>query len=277
MVLLVLSLFGILVVNASKLNSYFEENVLLILYFDPDESEESIQASLQDILAKPYVKRASYVSSEDAAKKYVKVVEKDFVEILNDNPLPPSIEVFLKSEAIRNQIEITLAELRSVSGVQEVDYQRDLLQQIDRYKNVLGMVLIGMSILLIGISLVLINSSIRLTIYSNRFLIKSMQLVGATEAFIIKPFLRSAVVSTLIAGTLAFAGAMLLFGMIGSFVQSAVFDNAVIIFNWDTISAQIPVYSILFALVLIIGFALVLPSTFWATKKYLRLKIDDLY
>lgn len=271
MVLFILGLFGMLLINTQKLTEYLQENVLVILYFDNQTAETQLEDNVRSIEALSYVKNARYITGEQAAMDYKEVLGKDFVEVLGSNPLPASIEVNLNARSLNGQTDSALASLNAITGVTGVEFQQDLVDQISTNKRIAGLVLIGVAMLLLIVSLVLINNTIRLDVYARRFVVKSMQLVGASEWFIIRPFLLKAVWLTGLSTVLAFGLVVLCNTAVTKWVESNFFEVQHIF------KSDITIYSILFASITILGMCIVLPSTYFATKKYLRLRINDLY
>ncbi len=223
------------------------------------------------IRAYDYVKSAKYITGQEAAFDYKEVLGKDFVEVLGNNPLPASIEVTLSASSLQGNVSEAMKELESIEGVGSLDFQEDLVVQIESNKHVVGTMLMALAMLLLAISLILINNAIRLDVYSKRFIVKSMQLVGASEWFIIKPFILKSLVLTALSGVIAFVFIYLSDKGLTAWIEGNFFQVERIF------KSDITIYSILFATIMILGVCIVLPSTYFATKKYLRLRIDDLY
>jgi len=277
MVLFILGLFGLLILNTQKVTDYLKENVLVILYLNDEITEAQVQNAASRIEGESFIKSYKFVSKEDAAFQYKEVLGKDFVEILGDNPLPASFEVYLNAEVIEKDRNQAMEVLSSIDGVSEIDFQHDLIKEIEKNKRLVGNILIVLALLLVLVSLVLVNNAIRLRVYSKRFLVKSMQLVGATEWFIIKPFVMKSIVQVLISGVLATALTMITYLAVGSWVQSNIVGPAVDLVSMDIFKEELRIYSLLFACLVAIGIVIVIPGTYLATQKYLRLKVDDLY
>ncbi len=271
MVLFVLGLFGMLIINSEKLTNYLRENVLVIVYFDTQISDEILSERNAEIIEFDYVKSAKYITAEQAAFDYKEILGKDFIEVLGSNPLPASIEVKLDATKIPENLEDILEVFGKIEGVSVVDYQEDIVLQINKNKKVVGIVMIAVALLLLIISLVLINNTIRLDVYARRFVVKSMQLVGATEWFIIRPFMVKSLVLTLISTCLAFGLVIVCNVLLTNWVETYGFEVSSIF------KSDITIYSILFAIITVLGLCIVLPSTYFATKKYLRLRINELY
>lgn len=266
MVLFMLGLFGIILINGNRLQQYLKENFQLTVFFKEDVQEADIQRILNSITQQAYTKKATYVSKEQAARQFSQEIGQDFVGFLGFNPLLPSVELFLKSNyTAPAQIKSVEIELKRNPEVQEVVYQQGILEEINKNVNMLGTILVALSLVFFIISMVLINNTIRLNLYARRFIIKSMQMVGATHGFIIRPFVVKSLLHGLYGGLIA---CLLLFSVIS------------ILPNWiagieslyDTTQ-----FAILFAVVILAGVIISMISSAICTNHYLKLKIDDLY
>lgn len=271
MVLFVLGLFGVLIINTQRLTGYLQENVLAILYFDSPIPESKLSEKTEEIMELSYVKSAEYVTADEAARRYGEVLGKDFVEILGANPIPASIEVNLDATEVEGKVDDAIKGLEETEGVTSMQFQQDLVAQIEKNKHVAGVILMALAVVLLIVSLILINNAIRLDVYSRRFIVKSMQLVGASEWFIIRPFMLKSLVITLLASGIACVLVVLTNQGLTGWVEQNIFEVQHIF------KSDITIYSILFAIIIVLGIGIVLPSTYFATKKYLRLRIDDLY
>ena len=271
LVLFVVGLFGVLLINTQRLTTYLHENVLVILYFDNEISESDLAKKTAGLVDFDYVKKAKYITGQEAAFEYKEVLGEDFIDVLGSNPLPASIEVSLEASKVDWNVKQAIEEFRKMPDVKSVDFQEDLIDQIQKNKSIAGKVFIGLAILLLGISLLLINNAIRLDVYAKRFVVNTMQLVGATEWFIIKPFLKKAFGITIVASIIASVLVYLCNASLTSWIDHNFFDVEHIF------KSDITIYIILFASVTLLGILIVVPSTYLATKKYLRLPIDKLY
>jgi cell division transport system permease protein len=266
LVLFCLGIVGFLILNAQKVSEYVKENIGFAVYIKNEAKEVDI-IRLQKLLdAKKYVKSTRYVSKEEAAEELKKELGEDFVEWMGYNPLPPSIDVYLFAEyAHTDSVPWIHQDLMHYQVVEEVDYQEDMLVLINDNVEKISFIIIGFSFLLFLIALTLIHNTIRLSVYSKRFIISTMQLVGATNGFIRRPFLRKAVIIGLLAAIIAIS---LLTGFIYLADQQV---KGVLQFQDYTLLA------ILYAAVALTGVVLNYLSTFFAVNKYLKMKIDDLY
>jgi len=271
LVLFVMGLFISLLYNADKLTTHLQENVLMILYFEGEVSETVLNERADSIASLDFVRSAKAITADEAAMEYREVIEKDFVDLLGNNPLPASIEVQLVAGAINEGAGELTQRFSSIPGLDDVQFQEDLADDIEKNKKIAATVLLSLAILLLIVSLVLINNTIRLDVYARRFVVKSMQLVGATEWFIIRPFVVKALWLTAVSSVIAFCLVLLVNTGITRLIETQFFEVQHIFKPSTT------VYLILFGLLVVTGLLIVLPSAYFATKKYLRLRIDDLY
>lgn len=264
--LFLLGLLGVLLLNATRLSRTMKQNVELSVILKDSFKDHNKETLLQLIGGKPYVETMEYISKEDAAALFTDEYGENFVELLDGNPLYASVKIRLNSDYMKeedlNNIEVDLLKAESVD---EVFYQRNLLSLINENFRKLGLALLILSALLLTIAVTLIDSTIRLAMYSNRFLIKSMQLVGATRWLITKPFIQRSVwnggISGLAAGTAV--GALL-------YIIDKKYPNIGL--------TQNPLeYLMIFTGIMIIGIVISYWSTRGAVRKYLKLKLDDLY
>lgn len=255
-----------------------KENVFVNVYFSQSTGEKEILKTLDVLISKPYTKKAYYLSNEEAAYAYKKELEQDFVDILGYNPLPASIELSVKAKySDGKSLRKIEKELYKYEGVAEVITQTNLIDEINKNKKMVSGILAGIGLLFIIIAFFLINSTIRLSIYSKRFLIRSMQLVGATENFIIRPFIKKAVFQAFMGFLFSAILLSLTIYIAGNWADKLLFSGEM---KWiDTINPmdELLIYSSLFACLFLIGLLIALICTYWSTKRYLYSNIEDLY
>jgi cell division transport system permease protein len=216
--------------------------------------------------ASRFVKSTEYITPEQAAEELEEELGEDFISFLGYNPLLPSIELKLNANYTSiDSLEMIESELIANPDVKEIYYQKDLVQLINRNIRRIGLVIIGFSALLLIIAIALINNTIRLSVYSKRFIIRTMQLVGATGGFIRRPFLWSGVLQ----------------GMFAAFI-AIIFLGLLLYFSQQELPELVNLQDLgligtLFGLVLLTGMVLTYLSTWFAVKKYLRAKSDRLY
>uniref|UniRef100_UPI00404A38B9 cell division protein FtsX n=1 Tax=Daejeonella sp. TaxID=2805397 RepID=UPI00404A38B9 len=228
--------------------------------------EVNVTALQKQLDANPYVLKTQYVSKELAARNLTKDLGEDFVDFLGYNPLLSSIDVYLKADYANNaSIQTFTATLNKNPLVKEVVYQKSLIDMVNQNIKGIGLVILAFASILLIIAVALINNTIRLAIYSQRFLIKSMQLVGATKNFIRKPFLTYGVLHGLIGGLIA----VILLLLTLYFAQQQV-PEMIVLRDWFE-------FSLVFIGVIGIGVLISGLSTYFAVSKFLRLKIYDLY
>ncbi len=266
LVLFLLGAVGYLMLNAQRLSNYVKENIGFNIVLKDNVRDAEVRRLQKYLDASSYVKSTEYIDKERAAEELKEQLGEDFVDFLGYNPLLSSIEVklfaeFANPDSIKKVEEVFV----SFPQVKEVFYQKNLIQKVNDNVNKISLVLLGFSALLLLIAIALINNTIRLSVYSKRFLINTMQLVGATKGFIRQPFISTSLlhgfIGAVLANGLLAGGVYILHKELGGFIG---FDN-------------IELIGILFVIVIIIGMLLSFVSTFFAVNKYLRLKTDQLY
>ena len=266
LVLLMLGFLGSILLKAQELSDYVKENIGFSIYLNDGVKEVEIKRLQKSLDAAKYVKTSRFVDKETAANQLQRDLGEDFVDFLGHNPLLASIDVYLNAEyAHPDSIAYIESDLLKNPKVKEVYYQKDLISAVNQNVRSISFVMLVFSGLLLIIAIALINNSIRLAIYSKRFLIKSMQLVGATQQFIRKPFvvqgILRGIVSALIANTFIFAAWYFL-----NKEFPEVFDIK-----------DVKLFGSLFIVVIALGVMISWVSTAMAVRKYLRIKTEHLY
>lgn len=257
---------GLVVVNASGMKDYFKENLKLSVIFDTNISEESAKTLTDVIAAKPFVKSSKYVSKEEGTQEMMTILGEDFLEVFDLNPVPISADVHVKSDYVHpDSLQMIEAEIMLNPGIREVVWEESLIEIVNKNLEKIAVVLFVFVSLLLFISFFLINNTVRLNVFSKRFTIYTMKLVGAKRSFIIKPFLKDGAVQGLISGILAVG---ILSGIL-YFVQRD-FKQM-----YDLLDPVLVIS--LFAGVVISGIILCLISTWIVLNKVLSLPVDDLY
>ncbi len=266
MVLLMVGMLGLILVHANNLSRYIKENMVVNVFVDEGARETDVLQFQRELDNNRYVKRTQYVSKELAARNLQKDLGEDFVKFLGVNPLSQSIDVYMKADYANNADLTRFAnDLRKNPLVKEVKYQQSLVEQMNKNLTAISLVILAFAGIFVVVSVALINNTIRLAIYSQRFLIKSMQLVGATKAFIRKPFLLYGIWHGLLGALIAI---ILLVGII--YLAYHQIPDLVVLQNPFEF---VVVFLGLVALgIFIAGF-----STFLAVNRFLRLKIYQLY
>jgi cell division transport system permease protein len=266
LVLFVLGLIGWLILSANKLGSQFKENVEVKVLLRGDLKSTDSAALMSYISGQPYVKSLQFVNKEEARKIYLGDGNDDFGKVLDYNPLPNAIYFKLKQEYLHTDtLKNIKAILEQQTYVSEVEYQQALVEKLNENIRNLSLIFLVIAIILLIVAIILIDNTIRLAMFSNRFLIKTMQMVGATRMFIARPMNRKAVINGAISGGLAIAAVIVAIWAAEKFVpeMKAVHDLRAII--------------LLFVLLILLGIGITLISTYRSVNKYIKMKLDDLY
>ncbi|MBT3818155.1 MAG: cell division protein FtsX [Lentimicrobiaceae bacterium] len=268
LVLFSLGFLGLFVLHAKSLSEYIKENIGFEIIMNKDVKEADIIYLQKQLDLLPSIKSTEYITKEEATARLNNILGEDFTGFLNDddNPLLPSIDVRFNSSWANNDsiIKIETIVLES-TAVKEVYYQQSVVNIINKNIRKISLVLLSFSILLLFIAMALINNTIRLSIYSKRFTIRTMQLVGATEGFIIRPFIIAGFIQGLISAIIAMA---VLHLMVMAAHQNI---PELIILT----SKRMLIYlnaGIIMGGLIITGF-----STLFAVDKYLHMKTDSMY
>lgn len=266
LVLFLLGVLGFILINARELADYFRESISFSVMLDDASKEADIRMLQKDLDAKHYVKSTKYVSKDEAAVKMKQDLGEDFISFLGDNPLPPSIDVYLHA-GYTNPDSVAKIEkyVLEYPFVKEIYYPESLLFLINENVKKISFFLLVISSFLFLIALTIINNTIRLSIYSRRFLIRTMQLVGATRAFIRRPFLIQSAFQGLLAALIAMS---LLMGML-YLIEKEFF----LMFTFESTN----LFLLLAASLIIIGVLINIISTFFSVNKYLSISEDKLY
>ncbi len=266
LVLLMTGMLGLLLVHAKNLSNYVKENIVLNIIMNEGVSEGNVLAYQKELESDNYVLRSEYISKELAAENLSKELGEDFVEFLGHNPLLSSIDVYLKADyANTDSIETFIKKISSKEMVKEVVYQESLIDMVNKNIRTIGIVILAFTALLLVIAVALINNTIRLAIYSQRFLIKSMQMVGATKGFIRRPFLGYGILHGLLGALIAILLLLLTLHLGQREIPELVFLR-----NWFE-------FIVIFVIVAALGILISGLSTYFAVSKYLRLKSNELY
>jgi cell division transport system permease protein len=261
-----LGLLGLIILHGKKLSDYVRENISISVMLKDNVEDDLVQNYMRRLQRTSYVKQAEFVSREQAAKELSNELGEDFVQFLGYNPLPASIDLQLRA-GYANSDSISRIEklLLSNNMVKEVVYQKSLIDQVNSNISKISLVIMSFSLILLIISIILIANTIKLSIYSKRFLIRSMQLVGATENFIRLPFIKKSIAH----GVIAAIGADIL--LIGTLYLAQQRIPEI------TALQDIPLFALFFAGVLVLGIVLSVLSTWISVNKFLRMKVDSLY
>jgi cell division transport system permease protein len=266
LVLFLLGLLGMLVLNAKTISDNFKEQVVMTIYLSDSAKQVEINQLEKSLVMSDYVKSTQYVSKEDAAALMKNEYGEDFLDDVGYNPLQNSIDVHLKADFVTEQ------HLDSISNaalnkkfIEEVRYDKDLVSIMNNNVKRISLWILVISGIFTLIAVLLINSSIRLAVYSKRFIIKTMQMVGATKKFIRRPFIWKSVRLGIIGSIIALIGmAIVFYYMNKTFPEIELLNNPILVGS-------------LFLGILILGILITWISTFFATQRFLNLKTDHLY
>ena len=263
---------GLLVIQSKKLVSIIRQNIEVRVFLDKEETKAGQDSILNIIKNKPYVLVSpdvapiTYVSKEEAAKEFIEGTKEDFTAFLGENPLRNSYRVKIGEDYFEEaKLQLIKKEIEKIKGVYEVVYQEDLADNINRNVTKIYTVLASFALIMLVIIVLLVNNTIKLAIYSQRFLIRSMQLVGATNGFIQRPYILRGATQGLIGGFLAGG---LLVGLQQVAVRNV--EGLGELQEYEKIA-------ILVGIVLILGIAIGIASTYQSLARYLRMALDDLY
>lgn len=266
LVLFVLGLLGLVLLNAKKLSNYVKENIGLSVIINDSVKEADLMLLKKQLDIAPFVKKATFVTKEQAAESLKKDLGEDFVKFLGYNPLLSSFDIKLRAEYANNDSLLVIEKILLLNtNIKEVYYQKSLVNVINENVKKIGIVLLGFSFILSIISFALINNTIRLYIYSKRFIIKTMQLVGATQSFISKPFILRSMWN-------GFYSALITIALLMGLIYTAQNNFPELIELQD-----INLFIKLFFMLIIAGVGITFLSTYFAVKKYLKIQSDDLY
>lgn len=266
LVLFLLGIVGWITINSQKLIEYFKESVEVQVFLKPNIQDTSRQALQAYITAQPYTKGLRYTDKESAKKEWMKSGGEDFTEFLDNALLPTSIDFTLKADFVDSaRLTGIKTDLSRFPAVDEVRYPTAVVGKMQRNFNLISLILAGVAILIAILVIVLIDNTIRLAMFSNRFIIKTMQMVGATRWFIAKPLNVRAIINGAISAVIAI---ILVYGVIvvaERFLPDlqALRDTGLLL--------------LLFLALIIIGITITLFSTHRSVVKYLRMKLDELY
>jgi len=270
--LFIVGLFGIILIQASSLTKMIRENIEIQVFLDKDLSQKQLDDLRKNLAQRPFVLNTEdslhlrFVSNKEAAETFIKNTGEDFTKFLEDNPLRDSY-VFSVSEEFQSSEQLTLIakDLEAMPGVFEVSYMTDLVDSINKNLFKVSLIMGGFILILIVTVIMLINNTIRLALFSQRFLIRSMQLVGATRGFIRKPFIVRAFFFGILAGILASG---ILYALLeytkGNIEGFAALQNTEMML-------------LLFAGLIVTGGFLSGISTLRSVNKYLNMSLDELY
>ena len=266
LVLFLLGTLGLFVINSKKISNDFKENIPMTVFFNNEANDSLLSAFDVEMKNAKFIKDYAFVHKDSAAKNNVDIVGKDFMEFLGFNPLQNSFDIHLKGDYVNaDSIKKIERTIRKNEMVTEIIYDKQLVDLVNNNVKEISFWILIISGILTVVAMLLINSSLRLSVYSHRFTIKTMQMVGATKSFIRKPFIWTSIKLGLIGSALA------IIGLIGVVIYvDGLFPSLGI--AKDYVSIAIVIFG-----VLVVGIVITSISTFFATQRFLNLKTDDLY
>ena len=265
-VLFLIGAFLLIAFNARKITNDFKEKIPITIYLKKEAKKIEIEQLIKKLNIKDYTGSVNYISKEKGAEILIDEIGEDFVEFYGSNPLLNSIDVFLKSEYVTTLVFDEVSnELGKTDFIDEIIYDAPLVSLINENINKIKYWVLGIAVFFLIISILVINSSIRLSIYSNRINIKTMQLVGATRGFIRKPFILTHVK----------------LGLFGAFLAIVMLSGALYyiqnFFDYVNFESDIQIIMAMFGSISIFSMLITYLCTFFATQKFLKSKIDQLY
>ncbi len=268
LVLFTLGFLGLIILQANSLSNYIKENIGFEIIVKPGVKEADILHLKKILDTREYVKSAEYISTEEATRRLSAMLGEDFIDFLGNenNPLLPSIDLrFNAPWANSDSLAVIEAQILQNKVVKEVYYQKSLVHLINKNLRKISFALLGFSLLLLFIAMALVNNTIRLSVYSRRFIIRTMQLVGATERFIRLPFVVKGITQGLISAVIAL---VFLSGIIVVFQQQI--PELKLLIN-------VKMMGLLYLFILVLGMLMSGFSTFFSVRKYLRISPDRLF
>ena len=269
--LLLLGLFSFFLLSSFNVKNYLESNTEINIYLNKKISPSQIEQIKRTLYTKEYSltnteSTLNYVSSEEAAKNFESEIGEDFVDFLGNNPLRDLIILKINSDYFDlERLNIIESDILKIPGVYQVEYSKELIDNINKNVANISFVFIGLFLILLIISVILINNTLRIALFSQRFLIRSMQLVGATANYILRPFILRGMMYGFIAGIISS-------GMLYAIIEIA--DRR--ISNLELV-ISLEQLGVIFISLIFTGIIMVILSTYSAVSKYLNSTLDELY
>lgn len=266
LVLLLVGIASLLLVNAKGISNYFKENMKVSVMMKETVGEEQALAYLAELEKKPFIRSTSFISREQGIAEMQNLLGEDFLDIFETAPIPVSVEVTLAADYVSaDSLEMVKLDMESAPCVDEVVYQRSLVDALNANLNKIALVIAVFIVLLMFISFVLINNTVRLNVFARRFTIHTMQLVGATRSFIRRPFLVQAVFQGVFSALVA---VLMLLGML--FFLRSEFSGMFEVFGMNLLLLVI-------GIVVAAGVVLCVVSTYFVVNKLVSMRRSELY
>lgn len=269
--LLLLGLFSFFLLSSFNVKNYLESNTEINIYLNKKISPSQIEQIKRTLYTKEYSltnteSTLNYISSEEAAKNFQSEIGEDFIDFLGNNPLRDLIILKINSDYFDlERLNFIESDIIKIPGVYQVEYSKELIDNINKNVANISFVFIGLFLVLLIISVILINNTLKIALFSQRFLIRSMQLVGATANYILRPFIFRGMIYGLIAGTISS-------GMLYVIIEIA--DRR--ISNLELV-ISLEQLGVIFISLIFTGIIMVILSTYSAVSKYLNSTLDELY
>ena len=266
LVLFLVGVLGLIVLKTNSITKHFKEKVAITIFLKDNAKNNDIEILQAELKKEEYTKSVVFISKTEAAKKYSEEIGENFLDFLGENPLKDAIDVSLKSDFVtpEKMAEIeTQLKLRSI--VAEVSYDKPLIELLTKNITRLSFWMLLFSSLFTLIAVVLINSSIRLSVYSKRFTIKTMQMVGATKGFIRIPFIVKSIKLGILGAIVSIVGLLIFIMYVNKMVPEI------------ELLSDYKILAILFSAIIGLGILITWLSTFFATQRFLNLRTDELY
>ena len=266
LVLFLLGILGFFIINSKRLADDFKEEIAMTVFFKNEVNDSIVKSFGAELKKVPFAKSYEYVSKEAAAKLHKDIIGEDFMTFLGTNPLQNSYDIHLKADfVVKDSIEKIESRLRKNTMISDIVYDKQLVNLVNDNIKKVSMWILIISGFLTVIAVLLINSSLRLSIHSNRFIIKTMQMVGATKAFIRKPFVAKSIKLGIIGAGLAIIALIgVLVYLETNFPDLGILDDKLLV-------------GLVLLVVFGIGILITWLSTYFATQRFLNLRTDDLY
>ncbi len=266
LVLFMIGVLGLILLKSTKVANHFKEKVVMTLFLKDDVTKKQITTFKEALKKEAHTNKVVYITKEQAAKAYKKDLGEDFLKFLGDNPLKNGIDLYLKADYVTpkkmQEIEKSLEKNKFIA---EVNYDKPLVELLTKNIKKISFWLLVLSGFFGLVAIILINSSIRLSIYSKRFNIKTMQMVGATKSFIRRPFIWQSIKLGLLGAFIALSGLAILIYYVAEYIPSLELLS-------DYITLGYVIGGVIF-----IAFFITWISTFFATQRFLNLQTNDLY
>ena len=266
LVLFMLGILGLVLLKSTKVANHVKEKVAITLFIKDDVTQKQIKTFREFLEKEPFTKKAIYTSKKQAAKKYSKEIGEDFLKFLGENPLKNGVDIYLKADFVTpEKMQELETQFLKNAFVADVSYDKPLIKLLTKNIKRISFWLLVLSGFFSLIAIILINSSIRLTIYSKRFNIKTMQMVGAAKSFIRKPFIFRSIKLGMLGAILALIGLAIVIYYIDKYIPSLEILT-------DYISLTYLVSGVFLSALIITWL-----STFFAAQRFLNLQTDELY